>query len=228
MQDSGPSKVFWRNGVNHLRNPRREDRDSREMANSQRLKGLELLRFIGAPVPNWQIVQSIFDINSLNFTQTKFGWTIRTCRKDGRREMGLFYLNNASNTDVLSVLKERLTKFSDIEFYIVYPSWSFRFSCNIVLRNQTYNIEGKYGSQKSLSAGKTIPDFGLQIPFGLRSEMTCYVGKPTEEVLSWIGQILFWCKRIPKDSFYAEVALIQTPELIFYELFSLEDQASPF
>jgi hypothetical protein len=197
------------------------------MANSQRLSGFELLRLVGVPVPDWQIAQSICDVNSLNLAETEFGWTIRTCRKDGRRETGLFYLNNASDFDVRRVLSDRLARFGDNEFYIVYPSWTFRFSCNIVLHNQTYNIEGMYGSQKSLSAGKTTPDFGLRIPFGLRSEMTCYVGNPTEEVRSWLGRILFWCRRIPKDSFYAEVALTQIPELMFYELFSLEDQSLP-
>jgi hypothetical protein len=194
------------------------------MANSQRLAGLELLRFVGAPVPNWQIAQSIEEVSTLTLPETECGWTIRTCRKDGRREIDLFYLNNASGEEVRRVLADRLSRFGENEFYIVYPSWKFRFSCNIVLRNQTYDIEGKYGSQKSLSAGQTAPDFGLRIPFGMRSEMKCYVGSPSEEVLSWLGRILLWCKRIPRDSFYAEVALTHTPELMFYEFFPLEQQ----
>ena len=192
------------------------------MANSQRLAGLELLRLVGAPVPDWQIVQSFRDANSLSLPETVFGWTIRTCRKDGKREIGLFYLNNASGDDVHRILSDRLSKFSENEFYIVYPSWKFRFSCNIVSQNQTYTIEGKYGSQKSLSAGKATPDFGLRVPFGMRSEMTYYVGSPTEEVLSWLGRILLSCKRIPTDAFYAEVALTHVPELMFYELFLLD------
>jgi len=82
-------------------------------------------------------------------------------------------------------------------------------------------IELTVATRKSLSAGKEGPDFGLQIPFGMRSQMSCYVGNPNEEVLSWLGRILSQCKRIPKDSFYAEVALTHVPALMFYELFSL-------
>jgi len=150
-----------------------------------------------------------------------FGWTIRTCREDGKRETGLYYLNNAEGKKVLRTLRERLSKFDQHEFYIVYPSWRFLFSCNVVLNEQVYVVEGKYGSQKSLSAGKTRPDFGLRIPFGMRSQMTCYVGNPSAEVLSWLGKILFWCQRIPENSFYAEVALTRVPALMFYELFPL-------
>jgi hypothetical protein len=92
-----------------------------------------------------------------------------------------------------------------------------------VLSENIYYVEGKYGSQKNLSAGKTVPasDFALGIPFGLRTQMTCYMGRPSDDVLSWLGRILFWCKRVPKNSFYAEVALTHVPALLFYELFAL-------
>lgn len=191
------------------------------MPRSQRLEGLQLLRLVGAPVPKWQTARSIHDVGRLRLPGVEFGWTIRTCREDGERETGLFYLNNASRDEVLKVLKRRLRKPRQPRFYIVYPSWRFEFSCNIVLTEEVYCIEGKYGSQKSLSAGKTGPDFALRIPFGMRSQMTYYVGNPSDQVLLWLGRILYWCKRIPKSSFYAEVALTDAPALVFYELFIL-------
>ncbi len=191
------------------------------MSSSQRLEGLELLRLVGAPAPEWQTARSLRDIDRLQLPTVEFGWTVRTCREDGEREAGLFYMNNAAPERVRRILRQRLGKTSRHEFYIVYPSWRFQFSCNIVFKEQTYILEGKYGSQKSLSAGKARPDFALRIPFGMRSQMTCYLGNPTDQVLAWLGRILFWCKRIPKDSFYAEVALTDVPALMFYELFAL-------
>ena len=191
------------------------------MPNSQRLEGLELLRLIGAPVPEWQIVRSRIDIDHLDLPDTRFGWTIRTCRTDGKRETGLFYLNLATPETIQTTLRERFEKSDQYEFYIVYPSWQFRFSCNVVLREEIYLIEGKFGSQKSLSVGQTGPDFALRIPFGIRSEMSVYSGHPDDQVLSSLGEILLWCKRIPMKAFYAEVALIHIPALMFYELFAL-------
>src|ERR1035438_1313375 len=138
------------------------------MPSSRRLEGLELLRVVGAPVPKWQTARSIHDVDRLRLPSVKFGWTIRTCREDGKRETALFYLNNAGREKVLTVLRQHLRKTNQSQFYIVYPSWRFQFSCNIVLTEQVYCIEGKYGSQKSLSAGKTRPDFALRIPFGMR------------------------------------------------------------
>jgi hypothetical protein len=191
------------------------------MATSQRLRGLELLRSIGAPVPNWQIIASPRDIHSLDDRGAKFGWTIRTCRRDGKREMSLFYLNLADSRKAVQILRERLAKAGRDYFYIIYPSWNFRFSCNIVLRDKTYCIEGKYGSQKDLAVGRSGPDFGMLIPFGMRTEMTCYSGKLNEEVLTWLGRILWWCRRIPLESFYTEVALVHTSALMFYDLFEI-------
>jgi len=192
------------------------------MSSSRRLQGLELLGLVGAPVPHWQPVKDHSYLERLSLQDTEFGWTIRTCLDDGSREtgLGLFYLNHADVAEVVRVLKERFARSNPHEFYIVYPSWDFRFSCNIVLSANVYIIEGKYGSQKSLAAGKAAPDFGLRVPFGMRNQMTCYIGHPTHEVLSWLGRILFWCMRIPKSTFYAEVALTHVPALMFYELFA--------
>ncbi len=190
------------------------------MSDSPRLKGLELLRLIGAPVPEWQTARSHEDLRRLKFPKSEFGWTIRTCRLDGQREVGLYYLNNADREKVLQVLGQRLRKHDSREFYIVYPSWKFDFSCNVIRNDEAYIVEGMYGSQKKLSAGKVGPDFALNIPFGMRSQMT-FTGSPSEHVLDWIGRILFWCARIPQCSFYTEVALTQRQSLMFYELYAL-------
>jgi hypothetical protein len=61
------------------------------MCSSERLKGLELLRLVGAPVPKWQVVVKPGDVEGLRLDATDYGWTIRTCRMDCRQERGLFY-----------------------------------------------------------------------------------------------------------------------------------------
>jgi hypothetical protein len=66
------------------------------MAESKRLKGLNTLREFGLPTPDWQEVMSPADIGRLNLVDTTYGWTIRTCRNDGRRETGGFFINNLS------------------------------------------------------------------------------------------------------------------------------------
>jgi hypothetical protein len=189
------------------------------MSSSLRLQGLRLLRSVGAPVPVWQVVRSLRDVERLELRAPEFGWTIRTCRQDGKPEAGLYYLNHASTETLLQILRDRLEPGHSEGFYIVYPSWQFQFSCNIVLAEHVYYIEGKYGSQKMLAVGKTTPDFGFRVPFGIRSEMECYVGNPSIQVESWLGDILFWVKRIPGAFFYAEAAVTESQALVFYELF---------
>jgi hypothetical protein len=191
------------------------------MFRSQRLDGLNLLRLNGMPVPNWSEVHNSAAVVQLKLPRVAFGWTIRTCRMDGKRETGLFYGNYLKADEVRAILRKRFSDTRQVEFYLVYPSWKFRFSCNIVLADNSYIIEGKYGSQKSLSMGKTSPDFGLRIPFGIRSEMVSYAGNPNNEVSSWLGRILWWCKKIPLKSFYSEICLMQDSNLMFYELFDL-------
>jgi len=191
------------------------------MSRSQRLAGLELLDLIGAPVPHWQIVRTTGDIRSLVFPPTDCGWTIRTCRTDGRREIGLFYLNYAHPSRVIRTLHRLLKDRTGLWSYLVYPSWRFRFACNVLMEEHTLWIEGRFGSQKSLSMGKASPHFSMTIPFFLRSRMKSSTGTPGELVRGWIGKILRWCRCIPADSYYTEVALTHRTELVFYDLFLL-------
>jgi hypothetical protein len=195
------------------------------MFNSQRLSGLELLRSIGAPVPNWQVVRTALDVDDLKLPATETGWTVRSCWLESRREMGLFYGNYLESGSVAEILRKQFVKVGSSRFFIVYPSWLFRFSCNIVFQEQTFIVEGKFGSQKSLSIGASTPDFGLRIPFGFRSQMDCYTGSPNDEVLQYLGRILWWCRRIPYGFFYTEVALTSNSTLMFYELFDLQRDA---
>src|SRR5690349_9823688 len=102
-------------------------------AKSRRLRGLKLLENWGLPVPRWQKIMDKDDLRELNLRDSEFGWTIRTCLSNGSRETGGFYLNYGSSDEIISLLEERLHKFSPPEFYLVYPSWNFTFSVNVVL-----------------------------------------------------------------------------------------------
>lgn len=175
------------------------------------------MRSLGLPVPNWQVVKDVEELNKLKFQEAEVGWTIRTCREDGVREMGLFYLNYADPSQVIGQLKERFGKPRG-EFYLVYPSWQFRYSCNVVRIQTTYVVEGSYGSQKALAMGERSPDFGLRVPMGMISQAEQYAGSADTEVRSSLGRILHWCDRIPWEDFYTEVALKEDRSHVFYEL----------
>lgn len=189
---------------------------------SHRLEGLEFLRLIGLPVPSWQVVRTLRDVDTLDLVGADCGWTIRTCRDDGKREMGQFYLNYAEPEHIRDCLRRRVGR-AGRDFYLVYPSWNFRYSCNIVLLDHSFLLEGSYGSQKSLAMGRSGPDFALRIPFGLRSQMVQYAGTASDELLRSIGRVLSWCRRIPWSGFYAEGALKEDARFVFYELMRIED-----
>jgi hypothetical protein len=197
------------------------------MRRSQRLDGFELLRLVGAPVPDWQIATSVDQVAKLHLDGAKYGWTIRTCRRDGVREMNLFYLNYTEPLKTRQVLKDRLSKYGMSEFYIVYPSWRFIFSCNVVLLDEDYYIEGKYGSQKDLALGKKGPDFLLRIPFGMRSRAEHLAGNARAEVIRSLGPILHASAKTMLPHLYAEVAMMGNRALVFYELFDLAVPIAP-
>lgn len=177
----------------------------------------------GLPTPQLQTIRDCSDLQSLRLSDAKHGWTIRTCRVDGRNEFDLFYRNRLPKRDVRKTLAALLRQRSRDEFYIVYPSWSFFFSCNVVLLDSVYFFEGTFGSQKSISTGLKTPDFGFSVPFGFRSLRTGNFGNVREEVLGRLGRLLFYLKRLPLEQFYVEVACTRSNELVFYELWPMPE-----
>src|SRR4051794_29344162 len=108
------------------------------MGESRRLKGLETLRSVGLPTPDWQEVRSTEDIAQLRLKATHYGWTIRTCRWDGQREIGGFFMNHVAAPQVPEMLRSRSGMFKKGEFYIVYPSWKFLMSFNVVFDDSIF------------------------------------------------------------------------------------------
>lgn len=178
-----------------------------------------MLRSIGAPVPRWQVFRDVQEIAAFQSRPSADGWTIRTCLYDGRREFDRFSMNYVAQEDLESVLRARLSEMGGKEFYIVYPSWEFLFSCNVLRLADELIIEGVYGSQKDLAIGRQGPEFGVRIPFGMRSQMLWYLGMPGPEVLGRLGRIMWWCARVPWDEMYTEVAVTKKEALVFYDLF---------
>ena len=102
------------------------------------------------PTPSWQEVRNTHDIALLRLEDTTYGWTVETCRSDGQRETGGFFQNNVPAKEVRPALAVRSRMFKKGEFYIVYRSWQFLMSFNVVFDDDTYTVEGKYGSQKGI------------------------------------------------------------------------------
>lgn len=189
--------------------------------NSQRLWGLQLLDMVGAPTPRWQLVTNERDIRQLRFWRTQYGWTVRTCRTDGIREMGLFYANYVRAAEMRRLLAKQIQQHGRERMFLVYPSWKFVFACNVVCVGCDVFIEGLYSSQKALAMGTEVPDFSLRLPFGYRSRLQVLHGTKTKELTRWIGTMVFRCKKTQLDELYAEVALMESGAIVFYELFDL-------
>ncbi len=130
--------------------------------NSRRYNGLVQLRDYGLPTPRWQEVRSGNDLTRLRLPATEFGWTVRTCRDDGTRETGGFFLNNANQDETTRQIRDRLAAFSPPEFFLVYPSWEFSLSFNVVSFRGMYDLEGTHGSQKGISQGTETPELSLR------------------------------------------------------------------
>jgi hypothetical protein len=196
------------------------------MAESRRLKGLETLRAFGLPTPKWQEVRSEEDIAALQLGPTSYGWTIRTCRTDGQRETGGFFKNQVSHEDVPAVLHRRADMFGTGEFYIVYPSWRFDMSFNVVFDEGTYIVEGIHGSQKGISDGTQMPEIALQIPEEALLRPVVYIGSYTQPLQAQLGRIISHLRRMPMRRYYTEVALTVDRTIFFYELFPIGPEST--
>jgi len=191
------------------------------MVESRRLKGLERLRAFGLPTPDWQVVKCVADIDLLRLGDTTHGWTIRTCRTDGQRETGGFFINNLNTDDVSAALRDRWQKFDEGEFYIVYPSWKFDMSFNVVFDDSTFIVEGKSGSQKGISEGTELPEIAVRIPVGMPSPTMVHIGDYTLAVRRRVSRILSYLRRVPILRYYTEVAITSEKQIYFYEFFPI-------
>lgn len=194
------------------------------IVHTNKYKGLLRLSSYGLPMPefikidNPEQLQSPFLLANVNY-----GWTIRTCKKNGENEMSLYYKNNASLQELNDILTDRLSKHKD-EFYIVYPSWDFHFSFNILKTRYVYYIEGKIGSQKSISSGEESPFFLYQY-----STIKGSLDKPVNEKLTdsdkrYLLKAIGLLESVGiYEDFYTEVAVTKMGELFFYEYWQVNN-----
>lgn len=197
------------------------------MAESRRLNGLQMLRSFGLPTPEWQEVRSQADVGRLRLADPPHGWTIRTCRTDGKSEIGGFFMNNLPAGDVPAILHGRVRKFEEGEFYIVYPSWKFDMSFNVVLDDSLFIVEGKSGSQKGISDGTELPEIAVRIPVGIHLRTEVLIGNYTPAVRSRVMRILSHLKRVPVQRYYTEVAITAERQIFFYEFFPIGGRSTP-
>lgn len=186
---------------------------------TNRYSGLLKLKELGLPIPNVVKVDAINDINIFKLPETEFGWTIRTCKYNGINEIGLFYKNYIPKDELKNVLNLAFKLKKTDEFYIIYPSWEFIFSCNIVIDSNQIILEGKYGSQKTISKGKDTGDF--RIIFDKNNRKKMLVGNVKPIIMGAIQRILNLLEIINNVNSYLEVCLTTKNKLIFYEFWNL-------
>ncbi|HPX75675.1 MAG TPA: hypothetical protein PLW77_03740 [Bacteroidales bacterium] len=192
------------------------------MANTNRYKGLLFLRKALLPVPAFIKISNINDIKKdWEFDVVPFGWTIRTCKVNGINEFNLFYKNNISFKELKIILSERLQKHTD-EFYIIYPSWDFDFSFNIIKERNEYIVEGDIGSQKEISLGSRMPKFSLIINSSTLTVQQSFLSYPSKNILDGIFRVLKLLKNnVIKERYYTEVVFTKQNQIFFYEFTDL-------
>ncbi|KGL47670.1 hypothetical protein HQ49_07690 [Porphyromonas gulae] len=148
------------------------------------------------------------------------GWTIRTCKNSGENEFLLFYKNRLSYDKLVKLLKIKLQKNSN-EFYIIYPSWSFLFSFNIIKEMNRYIIEGVYKSQKTISAYSKLPDFVFiydRVTDRFMSKIDC---NQESLLIHSIRKVIKHMENIHYNNCYSEVAFTTERKIFFYEFWLL-------
>jgi len=192
------------------------------MVKTNRLDGLIYLKNQQLPVPDFLIVKSISSLNDNFFNkEAPFDWTIRTCKKNGQDEISLFYKNNISLNILKKILFERLKIYSD-EFYIVYPSWDFDFSFNILKTRYEYIIEGEMGSQKAISSGIVNPNYTIIIS-SLDLRIKYFQPNLIPKIKKGIYRVLkLLLNNIYNKTYYTEVAITKQNQLYFYEFRDVE------
>lgn len=188
------------------------------MLKTNRYEGLLFLKKSGLPVPELIKIDSLNDIKYLSINDdVRHGWTLRTCKRNGLDEYGLFFQNNMDSKSVIKCLIRRLLE-NDDEYYIVYPSWDMLASYNILAENGKYVIEGGKGSQKGITMAKEIAQYSV-VENIIKEEP--YENNPdynNQEVNKHINIILEFLRRsIKRDIYYVEVAFTKSGEIYFYE-----------
>lgn len=192
---------------------------------TNRYLGLLRLKEMGIPVPEFYAIYETADLKKINFENiAPYGWTIRTCKKNGLNEISLFYKNRITLDELYAIVTDRLATISD-EFYIVYHSWDFLFSFNILKNSYEYVVEGEFGSQKNISSGKDSPKF--------RIRLDCITGKQLyngvlleHNMKKYIYQAIKYIEEIhsfKNGQAYFEVAITKTGELFFYEYWDIQN-----
>ena len=188
------------------------------MANTNRYEGLLLLKATGLPIPSFVKISNIKDVkDEWEFDESSFGWTIRTCKINGINEFNLFYKNNVSYKELKQILFDRF-QFHIDEFYIIYHSWDFEFSFNIIKDQDQFIIEGDIGSQKEISLGTTMPNFSIIINANTLTVQQSFLSYPSIKIMQGIFRALRLLKNnMFKERYYTEVAFTKQKLIFFYE-----------
>ena len=109
--------------------------------------------------------------------------------------------------------------FSPSEFYLIYPSWRFAISFNIVAFEGVFDVEGNHGSQRGIAQGTENPEFSFRVNDASLRRSTIYIGELTDEIGIPLRRVMSHFRKLDWSQFYTEVAVTTKKEILFYELF---------
>jgi len=192
------------------------------MSITNKYKGLVKLDTLDLPSPEFYTITNKKDIFNHSLSYSYYGWTIRTCRYSGYNEYNLYNAHNLSRNELKEKLLERYNKgYFKNKFHIIYKSWRFKYSINILFADLNYHVEVCRGTPKKLTMGRSNPDTKISIPFGSLQDIKIIKMDNNPKILPYVKKIYYYLYKINWESFSAEIAIKNNENIIFYDLIKI-------
>ena len=121
-------------------------------------QGLKLIELLDLPHPDWEFIRSSTELKKFYEKEAKYGWTVRSCLPGSEEVLYLPHKNWAKKEEVPNIIDEFQRKLNGRAIFVVYPSWEFVKSGNILISENEITLEGVYGFLGSLLRGEKAPD----------------------------------------------------------------------
>jgi hypothetical protein len=121
-------------------------------------QGIKLIELFELPHPDWEFVRSSIELKKLYKKEAKYGWTVRSCLPGSEEVLYLPHKNWAEKEKVPKLVDKFQKELNGKAILVVYPSWEFVKSGNILISENEITLEGVYGFLGSLLRGERDPD----------------------------------------------------------------------
>ena len=140
----------------------------------KKLDGFKEIHNMGLPHPKWEFIKNHSDLKYVGSDDEYIGWTIRTCLDEGGDEFYLPHADWLKKEEIEKKIREFKEKIGEEATFVVYPSWEFNKSANIMFTEDKIVVEAVKGTISKLLYGG-CPEFVAvfsrsSLPMKLHSE----------------------------------------------------------